>query len=116
MEPGRAGESVFSKSDRSESESSSDSEKGKRPSASSMSEMPSDQTSDFTVYCAPCMRSGWIGLSLGKKREREITYTHVGGSADKRVRDGVDELARDTKIAYFDIAPGVAENVGGFDV
>ena len=56
MDPGRAGESVPS---RSESESSDeDSEKGKRPRASSIRDMPRDQTSDFTVYCAPCMRSG----------------------------------------------------------
>jgi hypothetical protein len=43
------GESVPSKSDRSES-SDEDSQKGKRPRASSISEIPSDQTSDFTVY------------------------------------------------------------------
>jgi hypothetical protein len=56
---GRDGESVPSNSDRSESSSPDDeSAKGKRPSASSMSEMPSDQTSDLTVYCAPCIRSG----------------------------------------------------------
>ena len=54
--PGRLGESVLSKSERSESSASS--EKGKRPSASSMSEIPSDQTSDLTVYCAPWIRSG----------------------------------------------------------
>lgn len=46
-----------------ESSSSSDdiggsSENGKRPSASSMSVMPSDQTSDLTVYSSPWMRSG----------------------------------------------------------
>jgi hypothetical protein len=57
MEPGRAGESVPSRSERSES-SEEDSEKGKRPRASSMREMPRDQTSDLTVYCAPCIRSG----------------------------------------------------------
>jgi hypothetical protein len=56
--PIEPGESVPSKSERSES-SSDDSAKGKRPSASSMSEMPKDQTSDLTVYWAPCMRSGW---------------------------------------------------------
>lgn len=52
IEPGRAGDRVLSKSDRSES-SDSDSENGKRPKASSMREMPSDHTSDLTVYCAP---------------------------------------------------------------
>ena len=57
--PGRLGESVFSKSDRSESSESS--EKGKRPSASSMSEIPSDQTSDLTVYGEPWIRSGCVG-------------------------------------------------------
>jgi hypothetical protein len=55
---GREGERVPSKSDRSES-SEEDSEKGKRPRASSMRETPRDQTSDLTVYCSPCMRSGW---------------------------------------------------------
>lgn len=51
-DPGRAGESVPSKSERSES-SDDDSENGKRPSASSIKDTPSDQTSDFTEYCAP---------------------------------------------------------------
>jgi hypothetical protein len=57
MRAGRLGESVPSKSERSES-SSEDSENGKRPRASSISDMPRDQTSDFTVYWAPCIRSG----------------------------------------------------------
>ena len=52
------GERVPSKSEKSES-SGSDSEKGKRPSASSINEIPSDQTSDLTVYWAPCIRSGY---------------------------------------------------------
>lgn len=52
MDPGRRGESVPSRSERSES-SDDDSEKGKRPSANSMREIPRDQTSDLTVYCAP---------------------------------------------------------------
>ena len=63
---GREGESVPSNSDRSESSSEADSEKGNRPRASSMSEIPRDHTSDLTVYCAPCIRSGYkisIGLS-----------------------------------------------------
>ncbi len=56
IEPGRAGDRVLSNS---ESESSDvDSENGKRPKASSISEIPSDHTSDLTVYCAPCIRSG----------------------------------------------------------
>lgn len=37
---------------------SSSDEKGKRPMASSTSEMPSDQTSDLTLYGSPEMRSG----------------------------------------------------------
>ena len=49
---GRLGDSVPSKSERSES-SDEDSAKGNRPSASSIREMPSDHTSDLTVYCAP---------------------------------------------------------------
>lgn len=53
------GDSVPSKSDRSES-SGSVSAKGNRPSASSMSEIPKDHTSDLTVYCAPCIRSGCL--------------------------------------------------------
>ena len=60
IEPGRWGESVpskSSKSDKSESDVSS-SENGKRPNASSISEIPRDQTSDLTVYCAPWIRSG----------------------------------------------------------
>ena len=48
-DPGRPGERVPSRSERSESESS-DSENGKRPRASSIREMPRDHTSDFTVY------------------------------------------------------------------
>lgn len=52
------GERVPSKSERSES-SGSDSEKGNRPRASSINEIPSDQTSDLTVYWAPCIRSGY---------------------------------------------------------
>jgi len=56
---GRDGESVPSKSDRSESSSDADSENGNRPSASSISEIPRDHTSDLTVYCAPCIRSGY---------------------------------------------------------
>ena len=50
-EPGRCGESVPSKSsrsDRSESEASS-SENGKRPSANSINDMPRDHTSDLRV-------------------------------------------------------------------
>lgn len=50
---GLDGERVPSKSERSESSSDTESEKGKRPRASSMREMPRDQTSDLTVYCAP---------------------------------------------------------------
>lgn len=61
MEPGRAGESVPSRSE--SSSSSSDSEKGKRPRASSISEMPRDQTSDLTVYWAPWIRSGYSDRS-----------------------------------------------------
>jgi len=55
--PGRAGESVFSNSE-SDSSSDVDCEKGKRPRASSIKEIPRDHTSDLTVYCAPCIRSG----------------------------------------------------------
>jgi hypothetical protein len=55
--PGLLGDSVLSKSERSES-SEAESEKGKRPRASSVKEIPNDQTSDLTVYCAPCIRSG----------------------------------------------------------
>lgn len=55
--PGLDGERVLSKSERSES-SDEESEKGKRPRASSINEIPSDQTSDLTVYWAPCIRSG----------------------------------------------------------
>lgn len=55
--PGREGESVFSYS---ESVSSSDDcEKGNRPRANSIREIPRDHTSDLTVYCAPCIRSGF---------------------------------------------------------
>lgn len=50
---GLDGERVPSKSERSESSSDTESENGKRPRASSMREMPRDQTSDLTVYCAP---------------------------------------------------------------
>ena len=70
---GRLGESVPSNSDRSES-SSSESAKGNRPRASSMSEMPSDHTSDLTVYCAPCIRSGYVNQSafrgIGERQGR----------------------------------------------
>jgi hypothetical protein len=50
--PGRLGDSVPSKSDRSES-SDEDSANGNLPSASSIREMPVDHTSDLTVYWAP---------------------------------------------------------------
>jgi len=81
METGRPGERVPSKSDRSES-SSDDSENGKRPRANSISEIPNDQTSDFTVYCAPCMRSGCVGRKMCQIRNdnqirRRMTNTHV---------------------------------------
>lgn len=59
--PGREGERVPSKSERSES-SDEESAKGNRPRASSMREMPRDQTSDLTVYCAPCIRSGYMRI------------------------------------------------------
>lgn len=62
-DPGRRGESVFSKSE-SDSPSDVDSEKGKRPRASSINEMPSDHTSDLTVYWAPCIRSGCVNKRL----------------------------------------------------
>lgn len=55
--PGLEGERVPSRSERSES-SESESAKGNRPRASSIKLIPNDHTSDFTVYCAPCMRSG----------------------------------------------------------
>ena len=58
IEPGRAGDSVPSKSE-SSSSSEVESENGNLPRASSMSEIPNDHTSDLTVYCAPCIRSGW---------------------------------------------------------
>lgn len=71
IDPGRAGESVPSYS---ESESSEvDSENGKRPRASSIKEIPSDHTSDLTVYCAPCIRSGcYDQANLIKRREIEL--------------------------------------------
>jgi hypothetical protein len=55
--PGRLGDNVPSKSERSES-SDEDSAKGNLPNASSISEMPVDHTSDLTVYWAPWIRSG----------------------------------------------------------
>jgi len=58
-DPGRAGDRVPSKSESPPSSSDTDSEKGKRPRASSIKEMPSDHTSDLTVYGAPCIRSGY---------------------------------------------------------
>ena len=60
---GRPGEREPSKSDRSESSSEVDSENGNRPSASTMSEIPRDHTSDLTVYCAPCIRLGYLQLA-----------------------------------------------------
>lgn len=72
---GRPGESVLSRSERSDSsESESESANGKRPSASSISEMPRDHTSDLTVYCAPCIRSG-----LSKKISHELMRPRLKG-------------------------------------
>lgn len=74
IDPGLAGDSVLSKSE--SSSSSEESAKGKRPRASSIREMPRDQTSDFTVYCAPWMRSGYLLSSLGLGyRRRRVNYS-----------------------------------------
>ena len=47
---------------------------------------------------------------------RMHTHAHVCGGADKGVRDGVDELARNAKVANLDLAMGVEENVRRLDV
>lgn len=42
--------------------------------------------------------------------------SHVCRCADKSIRNGVDELARNTEIAELDAALRVHKNVGGLDV
>lgn len=78
--PGLLGDSVLSKSDRSES-SDAESENGNRPKASSISDIPSDHTSDLTVYCAPCIRSGCKRcaryVNLFAWLLYAVTHTHV---------------------------------------
>jgi hypothetical protein len=53
----------------SKSISSGESEKGNRPRASSIREMPRDQTSDLMVYGAPWMRSGWKQREAGVQKK-----------------------------------------------
>lgn len=64
-------ESLFFSSSRSErSSSSSTSQKGNCPVASSMSVIPSDHISDFTEYSAPWIRSGCGGMIRMPKKSR----------------------------------------------
>lgn len=49
-----------------------------------MSEIPRDQTSDLTVYCAPCIRSGYETRSdlsnarFTEKHHGNRTHAHIG--------------------------------------
>ena len=91
-DPGRSGWRVPSRSERSESsESSVLLEKGKRPRASSMREMPRDQTSDLTVYCAPCIRSGYERM-LGMKQVMKIGKTRTDMYVDVPTKVSAMEL------------------------
>lgn len=87
----------------SESSASPESENGNRPRANSISDTPSDQTSDLIVYGAPWIRSGYT-VSLDPSQG---THAHISTCANKGVGDGVDQLARNTKITNLDITCGI---------
>ena len=103
MSPGRLGESVDSKSDRSESSASS--ENGNRPSASSMSEIPRDQTSDLTVYCAPWMRSGCIVREDEKSATRLPPHEH---EKKHRSCQQVHKFSQRLTLIYVDVPTKVS--------
>jgi hypothetical protein len=44
------------------------------------------------------------------------THTHIRARPHKRIGHGIDQLARNTKIANLDVSLGIDENVGWFDV
>lgn len=90
----------------SEEESLSLEEKGNRPIANSTSVIPRDQTSDFTEYGSPDIRSGYSD-QLDQRATNMCpgcTYTHVCAGSDESVCYAVDELARNSEITNFDLA------------
>lgn len=44
------------------------------------------------------------------------THTHIRARPDKRIGNGIDQLARNAEIANLDVSLGVDEDVGWFDV
>ena len=86
---GRVGSGSTKSSSLSEAESG-ESENGNRPRASSMSDTPSDQTSDLMVYGAPWIRSGYVSAQT---HDGLLAYAHVCASSDKGVCDRVDQFS-----------------------
>lgn len=39
------------------------------------------------------------------------TYGHIGSSANKGIRHGVNELATDSKVAEFNLSPGIHQDI-----
>lgn len=89
--PGLLGDSVPSRSDKSES-SETDSAKGNLPIANSIKEIPVDQTSDLTVYCAPWIRSGYkkARCELSHDHKNDRTNTHVRRSPHESIGNRID--------------------------
>lgn len=49
-------------------------------------------------------------------RMGSYTHTHVGTCAYECICNAVDQFSRDSKVANLDLASGIDEDVGGFDV
>ena len=116
---GLPGDKVFCRSSKSESSDAWSSENGNRPSASSIRETPSDQTSDLTVYCAPWIRSGCVPgpmrthqLNLHEEHLKDDSaHTHVSRCTNKGVSNRVNQLSGYSEITDLDLTLRVEEDI-----
>ena len=85
--------------------------------------MPVDHTSDRMVYSTPDRRSGYIrsrsvsnGSLLMPLSSHKPTHRHVQARPSERPSHGVDQLARNAKIAQLDDALAGEKDVRRFDI
>lgn len=82
-----------------------------------------DHTSDRMVYSTPDRRSGYIisrsvsnGSLLMPLSSHKPTHRHVQARSSERPGHGIDQLARDAKVAQLDDALTGEKDVRRFDV
>ena len=44
------------------------------------------------------------------------SYAHISGCSNESIRDGIDQLARDSEITEFYLSFRIEQNIGGLDV